>query len=125
MNNDWYMSLKQSSLTPPPYVFGIVWPVLYALMAWSAWTRYTALPGDPTWWWPYAVQIVLNVLWVQLFFRLHWIGAAFVVILGITANLAWTVKTLEPRLAAALLVPNLLWVAFASYLNGYVWWRNG
>lgn len=121
MNDEWYMSLKKSSLTPPSYVFGIVWPVLYVLLAWSAWIRYKT----KGWWWPYAVQIMLNVLWVQLFFRLRWIGAAFVLILSITASLAWTVKTLEPRLAAALLVPNLLWVAFATYLNGYVWWWNG
>jgi len=124
MNNEWYMSLKKSSLTPPPYVFGVVWPVLYALMAWSAWIRYTALSGARGWWWPYAVQIVLNALWVQMFFRLQWIGAAFVLILGIVVNLAWTVNTMEPRSAAGLLIPNLMWVAFASYLNGYVWWYN-
>lgn len=117
-------SLRQSSLTPPRVVFQIVWPVLYGLLFLSAFVRYRATQSVAALLWPYGVQLVLNTLWVVVFFRIRRPGVAFGIILVIGASLMYSVWTLEPRLAAYLLIPNFIWILLATYLNGYVWWNN-
>jgi benzodiazapine receptor len=122
--NGYLQSLQQSSLTPPRIVFRIVWPVLYGLLFLSAFVRYRATLSVTNLLWPFGAQLVLNALWVFVFFRLHRPNIAFGIILVIGANLMYSVWTLEPRLSAYLLVPKLVWILLATYLNGYVWRNN-
>jgi benzodiazapine receptor len=74
----------------------------------------------------FVIQLALNVAWSGLFFRLHWLGAAFleVVLLWIfillTAVAFWPVS----RVAGWLLVPYLAWVAIAASLNAAIWRMN-
>jgi len=74
----------------------------------------------------FGIQFGLNLLWTPLFFGMHEIGAAMVVILamwlGIAATilLAWRMD----RVAAGLLVPYLIWTSYATYLNGGFYWLN-
>ena len=124
----WYGTLPKPTWTPPNWAFGPIWTTLYLCMAVAAWLAWrqggfslATLPLTL-----FAVQLVLNVAWSGLFFRLHWVGAAFleVTLLWIfilaTAIAFWPVS----RIAAWLLVPYLVWVAIAASLNAAIWRLN-
>lgn len=119
--NPWFDALEKPAIYPPPGVFGLVWTVLYLLMgaagaiiaaARGARGRGVALAV-------FAAQLVLNLLWSPVFFGLHQITAALVVIaaldLAVIATIAlfWRIRPL----AAWLLLPYLLWIAFATLLT--------
>lgn len=124
----WYPSLAKPAWTPPSYLFGPVWTALYALMAFAAWWvwRQGGWRGNRDALGVYALQLVLNGLWSFLFFGLRSPGWALVDVaclwLAILATtlLFWR----RSRLAAALLVPYLAWVSFASALNWAIWRLN-
>jgi translocator protein len=117
----WYATLQKPSWTPPSWVFGPVWTVLYLMMAialWFVWRkvglREAAIPTVF-----FLIQLTLNVLWSILFFGLHRPAFALADIIAlwlailITLILFWRV-TLP---AGLLLIPYLLWVTYASTLN--------
>jgi tryptophan-rich sensory protein len=124
----WYAGLVKPSWTPPAWIFGPVWSVLYGMMAlalWLIWRR----SGFATAAVPIAlfmVQLVLNVLWSLLFFGLRMPGVAFAEIvllwLAILATLItfWRLNTS----AGYLLLPYLVWTAFAGALNFALWRMN-
>lgn len=124
----WYAGLVKPSWTPPAWIFGPVWSALYGMMAlalWLIWRR----SGVATAAVPIAlfmVQLVLNVLWSLLFFGLRMPGVAFVEIvllwLAILATLItfWRLNTA----AGYLLLPYLVWTAFAGTLNFALWRMN-
>ena len=125
---DWYAGLVKPTWNPPAWLFGPVWTILYALMGIAAW-RVWREGGWRVQPWPlglYLAQWTLNALWTPLFFGLHRPGLAFAEIIALdlavfaTLIAFWHVK----RLAGALLVPYLLWVAFATVLNGTIWLLN-
>ena len=124
----WYRTLVKPGFNPPDWVFAPVWTVLYLMMAIAAWrvwrteafvTRRYALTA-------FGVQLGLNLLWSILFFGLQQIGLALFEIsllllsIAICILLFWRVE----RLAGWLLVPYLLWVAFAAVLNLSLWLLN-
>ena len=121
-----YDQLVQPGWAPPPWLFGPVWTVLYALMAVSAWLvwRSGGLRARRFELGLFLVQLVLNSLWSWLFFVLNLGGVAFAevillwVIILATLIAFWRVNPL----AGLCLVPYLLWVSFAAVLN-YVLWR--
>ena len=124
----WYDHLAKPSFTPPDWVFGPVWTVLYLMMAAAAWLVWRSAPlknvtGPLA---LFAVQLALNVAWTAIFFGLMDPGRAFaeIVILWLaiaaTAVLFWQ----HSRTAALLLVPYWLWVTFASVLNFAIWRMN-
>lgn len=128
IRSGWYDSLVKPSFTPPAWVFGPVWTLLYLLMAVSAWLVWSGQMRHPVRI-PLAVffsQLVLNVLWSALFFARKnpgWALAEIVVLwISILATVAlfWTVS----RPAAILLAPYALWVLYAMILNGAIWWMN-
>jgi len=125
---EWYGSLAKPSFTPPAWLFGPIWSVLYLAMAvagWLVWRRqresFTTLPLAL-----FGGQLVLNVLWSILFFGLQAPGTALVEILilwaGIFATLLsfWRISTI----AGWLFVPYLAWVSFAVILNFEIWRLN-
>jgi translocator protein len=121
----WYQTIEKSALTPPGWVFPIVWPALYLMMGFALW-RYleTAPRRDRTAGISlFGMQLVLNGLWSFLFFGLHRPGTALVEIgllwLAIVAVIV--VFQRHSRGAAALLAPYLAWVSFAAFLNFEVW----
>lgn len=122
---DRYAELVQPSWAPPPWLFGPVWTVLYALIAvsgWLAWRR-TGWTRALT---VYAVQLLLNALWTPLFFGAGLFGVAFaeIVLLGVAIVATIVLFARHSRVAAALLVPYLLWVTFAAALNLAIWQLN-
>ncbi|MEZ5977701.1 MAG: TspO/MBR family protein [Planctomycetota bacterium] len=121
-----YAELEKPSFAPPASVFGPVWTALYTAMAvavWSVWRapqrRARALPL-------FAAQLAVNALWSWLFFAWHLGAAAFAEILLLVVLVAWTALEFRrsSRLAAALLLPYLAWVAFAAVLTWTLWRAN-
>ena len=127
-SEDFYGQLVQPSWAPPPEVFGPVWTVLYALMALAAWLvwrqgGFTYARGALT---LYLVQLVLNALWSWLFFGWRQGGLALAEVLLLWLLIAATTvafRRIRP-LAAALLLPYLAWVTFASALTAVLWRAN-
>ena len=127
--SSWYATIQKPGFTPPAWVFGPVWTILYLLMgvaAFLVWQK--GLGSRPVrialvW---FLVQLVLNAAWTPVFFGLHRIGLAVVVILLLWAALLATMYYFfrVSRPAGVLLVPYLLWVSFAMVLNAAIWHLN-
>ena len=119
---DTYKALNQPPLSPPGWVFPIVWSVLYLLMGYAS---YRVLMSGAekedirkalTF---YGIQLFLNFLWPIVFFGLQWYFAAFVLLLVLWAFIYLTMHFfgMIDDTAENLLIPYLLWVTFAGYLN--------
>jgi benzodiazapine receptor len=122
----WYAGLAKPRWTPPNWIFGPVWTVLFLAMAIAAWLVWqknglTARPMQL-----FLLQLFLNVTWSGLFFRLHSPGAAFAeIVLLWFAILATTVEFWRTMPAAGwLLLPYLTWVGYAAALNYSIWRLN-
>ena len=125
---EWYRQLAKPPLNPPAWVFGPVWTLLYILMGVSAWLVWLR-PGLPAARIPlllFAAQMALNGAWSWIFFGSHQVGLALIDIVllwaAITATLISFWRIRKP--AAVLLIPYLLWVSFATYLNAALWRLN-
>jgi translocator protein len=122
---DWYAGLAKPSFNPPNWLFAPVWAVLYVLIAIAGWRIYERnCTGWPMrlWW----AQLALNFVWSPVFFGAHRIGLAFAVILLLLAVvLAFIAASWRnDRVAAWLFAPYAAWVAFASVLNGSIWFLS-
>jgi len=123
-----YAQLAQPAWAPPGYVFGPVWTVLYTLMGLAAWLvwRVGGFKSAQKALILYLVQLVFNALWSWLFFVWNLGLLSFIEILLllalilITAICFWRIKPL----AGVLLIPYLLWVIFAAFLNYSLWQLN-
>ena len=117
-----FASLQKPPLTPPGWVFPVVWTILYAMMGYASYLVCTsgeskgavrvALAA-------YGVSLAVNLLWPQLFFGQGAYMAAFLLLCALFVLVLWTARlfgALVPR-AGALLVPYLIWIACAGYLN--------
>lgn len=125
----WYATLTKPELNPPSWVFGPVWTTLYLLMGVSAfliWQKGWARKDVKIALSVYGVQLVLNALWSIVFFGMQSPGLALVVIaflfVSIVATMVLFYKISRP--AMYLLIPYILWVSFASYLNYAIYALN-
>ena len=121
----WYAGLAKPAWTPPNWLFGPVWSVLYLMIAVAGWLVWDSeAPRSARWLW--GAQLVLNGVWSPIMFGMHNITLALVVIvlmwLAIAAFIATTWRPV--RTAALLFVPYLAWVSFAAMLNGTLWRLN-
>lgn len=120
--DNWYPQLTRSSLTPPGPVFGIVWPILYVMIAISGWYLWKtkANSGIKT---LFITQLLLNWAWTPLFFHFHWVSLSVLCIVLLTAAVISLILLCarDKCLASALLAPYGLWLCFATYLNTYIW----
>ncbi|MDJ0701266.1 MAG: TspO/MBR family protein [Woeseiaceae bacterium] len=123
-----YGQLVQPSWAPPPWLFGPVWTLLFAMMAAAAWLVWRAggFRAHRTALSLFLLQLVFNGLWSWLFFAWRLGGIAFVEILLLWILIAATVLLFwrASPVAGALLAPYLLWVSFASILNFSLWRLN-
>ena len=125
---EFYQSLKQPPLSPPGWVFPLAWTILYSLMgvaAYLVWMRDSTGRNGALFF--YGLQLIFNFVWPLLFFNaraylasLIWLLLLCVLILITTARFFQ-----ETKAAGWLMIPYLLWVAFAGYLNAGVWLLNG
>ena len=124
---EWYPTLDKSSLTPPGYLFAIVWGVLYLLMGLSAgiiWSMHTTYSWVLTL--LFVVQLVFNLLWSLCFFyfKSPILGFAVLVVLFMFVALYVAGCYTQNKFAAIINFPYLLWLLFAGYLNVYVAMNN-
>jgi tryptophan-rich sensory protein len=124
----WYDTMRKPALTPPGWVFPVVWNLLYLMMAVALFLvlRKRGIGGAPVAVALFAIQLILNGVWSWLFFGLHRpdlslieIGMLWLFIL-LSMIAFWRVRPL----AGALLLPYFAWVSFASYLNFQFWSLN-
>ena len=124
----WYAGLVKPPWTPPSWIFGPVWSALYLMMALAAWVvwRRNGLTAASIPIALFMVQLGLNVAWSILFFGLQMPGVAFGEIVALWfAILATTIAFWRSTpLAGYLLLPYLIWVAFAAVLNFELWRLN-
>lgn len=117
-----YGQMYKPLLSPPGWVFPVVWTVLYLLMGYASFLVLTSGASEPrkrralT---VYAVQLALNALWPLFFFRFGWYGFAFawLLLLAAAVLLTWVLFRYIDRRAGDLLLPYLFWLFFAAYLN--------
>ncbi len=127
-NMDWYHALNKPWGTPPDWVFGVVWPVLYLMMGAAMFFAWRYSEGRKR---AYAaglfvVQLVLNLMWSPLFFGMQnvsgalWLISVLWLVLLATIMLFFKIS----KTAGWLMVPYGLWVSYAVYLNAGVVWLN-
>jgi len=128
INKTWYKNLQRSSLSPPDYVFKIVWPILYTLLAIS----FVILITDnkcsgickpiPF----FIIQMIFNLMWTTIFFRYRMIRIAlawtFIIIFFTLLTFSEMIKI--NKTAAYLLLPYIAWLCFACFLNFYIVLKN-
>jgi translocator protein len=125
----WYVGLAKPPLTPPNAVFGPVWTILYAILAFAIWrvlSAHPAMPGRGRAIALFYVQLALNGLWSWSFFAAHSPAAGLVniVALDLAAVATAVLFSRIDRLAAWCFAPYLAWIAFATYLNAGIWALN-
>jgi len=118
----WYAALNKAPGNPPSFVFGIVWPALYTLMAISAFMAWRAGARLGV----FMLQLVFNLAWSYLFFDLHLALPALIDLVVLWALVVWMTLGFHAhsRIAALLQLPYLLWLSFAGYLNAWVVFAN-
>jgi translocator protein len=123
--SEWYPTLNKPSWTPPSWLFGPVWTVLYLLMAVAAWLVWKT-GGARTAMILFGAQLLLNLAWPFLFFgaRLPGLGLVEIVMLWLAVAATIFAFALHSRVAAFLMVPYLCWVSFATALNAAIWMLN-
>lgn len=121
-------SVAKPPLSPPGWLFPVVWGILYALMGFGAARIYLSPSsrersrGLNL----YIVQLIVNFFWSLIFFNAQAFGFAFLWLLLLWALVLWMILTwrkVDP-LAAYLQIPYLIWLTFAAYLNAGVWYLN-
>ncbi len=115
-----YADMYKPPLAPPGWVFPIVWTILYILMGIAAWRVYESCCNDRRLALSlYGNQLLLNIVWPLLFFQLKTYFLAFGWILALWFAIYLTMRQflLLDKKAAYLLVPYIVWVTFACYLN--------
>ena len=125
----WYASLVKPELNPPAWVFGPVWTTLYALMgiaAFLVWRKGWARRDVKIALGIFVVQLILNTLWSVIFFGLHSAGGALIEIILLWLAILFTIVTFAKisKTCVWLLLPYILWVGFAAYLNYMIWVLN-
>ena len=115
-NDLWYQELNKSSLNPPGYVFGIVWPILYILMSISAFRTFIETRNL------FLLQLFFNAIWSWLFFAFHMPVIALLNIwLLIALNIKLAINMFRvDSISGFLFIPYIVWLFFASYLNLFI-----
>ena len=121
--------LIKPPLSPPGWLFPVVWTILYTLMGISAYIIKTAdadaeAKSDALM--IYNYQLIVNFLWSIFFFNFKWYLFSFFWILLLWVLIILMIRQFDKisQTAAYLNIPYLLWVTFAAYLNFGIWWLN-
>ena len=124
-SNVWYNGLIKSGLTPPGWVFSVAWTILYILLGWAL---YLIIQSDKNKRYKmraytlFTIQLVLNGLWSYIFFGAHLPAFALVTLLVLFLVASWMARVFDSisRPAAYLVIPYLLWMMFAFYMNAFI-----
>ena len=122
----WYAGLNKPGFTPPNWVFGPVWSLLYAMMVLAFWRVLLRRSRWTTAGWRvvgvFLVQMALNAFWSVAFFGMHNPLLGLVVVIALELMIVATIMTFKPidRMAAWLLAPYAVWVGYATALNAAI-----
>ncbi len=124
----WYSTLNRSNLTPPNYVFPIAWTILYGIIGacgWLIW-RTISFPKLRVIKTLYRLQLILNWSWTPLFFHYHLTGTSLLVLIymDILVGTLICLAYRKVKSVSLFMIPYLLWILFATYLNFYIWQNN-
>lgn len=119
-SDDWYANLVKSSLNPPSFVFGIVWPILYAIMAFVSFKMADKISNL------FIAQLIANAAWSWMFFYFHAPVIALVDIIVLIYLNQKILKILkgESTVLFYLYLPYLIWLSFAAFLNASIVFLN-
>ena len=121
INSDgWYEELIKSPLNPPSYVFGIVWPILYVIMAFVSFRVADKIALI------FIIQLIFNAAWSWLFFYFHFPEVALIdiaILIYLNQRILLTINK-ESRILFYLYLPYLIWLFFAAFLNASIVWFN-
>lgn len=124
----WYSTLHRSTLTPPNYVFPVAWTILYGIIGACGWFIWhpQAFPKLSVVKTLYVTQLILNWSWTPLFFHYHLTGLSLVVLIAMDILVGTIICSAYQKMRAVslLMLPYLLWILFATYLNFYIWQYN-
>ncbi|GAB5051736.1 TspO/MBR family protein [Pediococcus ethanolidurans] len=117
-----YNSLSLPPLAPPDYLFGIVWPLLYLLIAISGYLIFQSIAfkkEKATSYILFTIQLGLNFVWSIIFFggNYYWIGVLIVILLNLVVLACLLQFYRVNRMASLLLMPYFIWILFATYLT--------
>lgn len=128
---DLFDSLTKPALSPPAWIFPVVWTILYTLMGISAYivsnsykiADKSAIDSAMIW---YYIQLGLNFFWSIFFFRFELFGFSFFwLLLLFVAVIITTIKFYDINTVAGwLMIPYIAWLSFAAYLNYMIWMLN-
>ena len=125
---DWYDTLNKPFLNPPSDIFTPVWTILYIMMALSLifYLKGGNIKEKKTGLFLFIIQLLLNFAWSGVFFGMQNIFLALIVIILMWLFILFTVIAFfkHSKLAAIMLIPYLVWVSFAFYLNLSFWILN-
>ena len=126
---NWYAGLKKPPFTPPNWAFGPIWTTLYILMAISVflvWQKGTGTNGVLLAFVLFWIQLAFNALWSIIFFGMKSKGGGAITIIVLWLLILATIITSfrVSEWAGILLIPYIVWVSIASYLNIGVWVLN-
>lgn len=124
----WYGGIAKPTWTPPGWIFGPVWGLLYLSMAVAAWLVWRERANKPVGL-PlvgYLLQLAVNGLWSWLFFGRQMIVTALVDLLVLVLLVIVTLVLFlrVKRIAGLILIPYLAWISFAAALNFQIWRLN-
>lgn len=126
----WYVFLEKPFFNPPNWLFAPVWSVLYVLMAIAAARVWSNTKSEVVvirkallFWW---IQLALNTAWSFLFFGLKnpLLALVEIVLLELLIYETYLQFRKIDVVSAKLLIPYMIWVAFAAILNASIWWLN-
>lgn len=125
----WYETLVFPPFRPPNWLFGPVWILLYTLMGISVYLIYTgkkkqnARKAAVTF---FAAHLIVNAIWSITFFGAEEPNLSLIIIVTLLIMIIMLIRKFYPlsKTAAYLLIPYLLWVSFATYLNAGIWLLN-
>ena len=124
---DSFQAVQQPPLSPPAFLFPVVWTILFALMAFGAAVVYDSdNPNAPRALFVYALQLTMNFWWCVLFFGFALYLFSFVWLLLLCAAVLVMIILFYriDRLAGLLQIPYLVWLCFAAYMNLFTWILN-
>ncbi len=119
-SDTWYSELIKSPLNPPSYIFGIVWPILYLMMAvvsFRVGDKFSSI---------FILQLILNAAWswIFFFFQSPVIALIDIVILIYLNQKILKIIQINSRVLFYVYLPYLLWLIFATFLNASIIWLN-
>ena len=126
----WYPLLIKPSFSPPDWAFPVAWITLFILMGIAAgllWNKIDTKKHEVQKALVFfGIQLILNALWSILFFGLQnpFLALIEIIILWLVIYETFIKFNKIDQWAGNLLVPYLLWVGFATFLNGSIWWLN-